>query len=432
MHSIKLNRRLFLSSSAAAVAVGAAPGFAQPSDYYSIEFLEELFESNSEDIVPIGADRLSGESYREIVEMLNSGAFRVAWPTWEDAPDYAHLEASASEQPFAFDAAALRRLIADNGFEHALNVRSKRVLFGLRGCRVASEAGRASGTSVELVEATPDHRTHRCVLGVLNLENDEVSVFAGSTVPDAAYAYAQFAGQEGANMMPTGCYRYTVGTHVWRRRTSRQPGAWRQTMAWPVRRAKVLGGDGALAYSHAAEWDVPAVCGSRALTGNNIHAGVLDNWEGGVRFSSAGCQVVSGRYQPAGDVPAGLWSDFRVAAGLPRTPELMPTTGPDNVTPTVRTPEDGSVYYYVLLTGAEARLAASGQTPGRRLRYGSRNEAVGRVQAALAREVDRCIRVDGDLGMQGISASVRYQQANGLRADGIVTPELAVRLGTTL
>lgn len=425
-----ITRRVLLGAGAAALSLRSYAS--AQTDYYSPDFLEELFDSNSEDIAPPpNPSRLTSESYAEIVELLKTGSVRARWPEQARAPDYAHLdEVQAPDTLFAFNATALRQLLAANGF--APTATTGHILFGLRGCRVADASGAASGARVDLVEDMPDHWTHRCVLGVLNLESDELSVFSGSTVPDAAYVYAQFVGQEGANMMPTGRYGYTVGTHVWRKPRARQPGAWRQRRAWPVRRVLSPDESQALSYTHDAVWDTPSsVCATRAPTGNNIHAGVLDGWDGGVKFSSAGCQVVSGRYSPRGQTPDGLWRQFRVAAGLPADPVLEPIIGPDGVTPTVRTPEDGRAYTYVLLTGTEARLAATGRASPR-LRYGSRGAKVAELQAALAREVNGCIGIDNSMGMQSIAALVRYQRENGMRTDGIVTPAVAELLGVSL
>jgi hypothetical protein len=425
-----MKRRTFLAGAAASLVAGTAGtlSFAWADgedDFYSDASLQELFENNSEDIKPAGAvARLSSEQYKDILETLARGEVSLGWSAVEQSPDYFHLAEPRSDTPFEIGGAHLARLVESNKFSVPLDADNPKVLFGLRGCSVASSAGEAYGTEVALVEAVPDHYTQKCVMGVWDTSTGEIWAFNASTVPDAAYVYAQAERIEGANMMPTGLYRYDVGTHGLSRPkpANRQPGAWRQAGIWPVRRIVGIPEGGLLAYTHAAIWDVGNGCELRSSTGNNIHAGILDRSSLKVRYSSAGCQVLPGRYEPRGQMPVGAYARFRVAAGLPQVPVITGAT----------TPEDGRRFAYMLLTGREARLAVAGAAEPAlsRLRYGSRGASVRRIQQALVARGHECVPEDGSmLGMRSIAALVKVQQELGLVADGIVTPELSEKLG---
>jgi len=434
-----MRRRTFLAGTAATIAAAglgslrgtlAAELPAGESDLTEA-YLELLFENNSEDIKPTGArSRLTGAQYRDVLADLERGEARITFATAELSPDFAHLGAAASSAPFELNAQHLLQYAASNSYKLALNT-NPRILFGLRGCNVASTAGEASGTSVALVEAIPDHYTQGCVIGVFNAATGEIAAFNASTVPDAAYIYAQATGLDGANMMPTGLYRYEVGTHGASHRVveTRQPGAWRQSRAWPVRRLRSIPADGVLCYTHAAEWDVGSQCGPlRALTFNNIHAGILDGTNLKVRYSSAGCQTLPGRYSPRPKNPIGAYSRFRIAAGLVADLQLPTVDGQLQTT----TAQDGTPFRYMLLTGREARLVATdtgAQGHLRRLRYGSVGAEVHKLQEVLAARGRTCTALDGDMmGMRTVGALVAVQKELGLPADGMVTPELAARL----
>src|SRR5262249_42786863 len=96
-----------------------------------------------------------------------------------------------------------------------------KIIFALRGAElVASDASNADdkfrqiGRSVlHLRETRPDHQRFRCVIGVYAIRERQLSAFIGSTVPrrQAICSYAN--GGASSNMLPTGCYRFKVGTH---------------------------------------------------------------------------------------------------------------------------------------------------------------------------------------------------------------------------
>lgn len=427
-----VNRRAFLYAGSAAVVTAAlTPSrlYADTDDrYYTPEFLEELFEGNTEDLTPSGpSPRLTGAQYRDVLAAIERGDARAAWAADADNPDYAHLAEPVSDKVFALTAAHLEALMRANGFAMPGESMVQRLLFGLRGCRVAAASSEAFGTEIELIESVPDHFVQNCVIGAWDLASGEIAVFNASTVTDAAYMYAQATNMEGANLMPTGYYRYDVGTHGWKRQGSRQPGAWRQAAAWPVRRILTIPESRVLSYTHAAAWDVGPGCGTRATTGNNMHAGILDRSSLKTKFSSAGCQTIPGRYEPRGKQPAGAYARLRVAAGLPRTPNVKEVEG----FPGATTDEDGLKYGYMLLTGREARLLATGARSVeqlQRVRYGSRGERVARVHAALTARGFGCSSFGRMFGMSSVGKLVEFQRANGLAADGMVGPDTAAKL----
>ncbi len=440
-----LNRRSLLAGAAGFAAAGtaglswsrgawAADAPADMSDL-SEDFLEKLFANNSEDIKPPGAAaRLTQTQYRDILADLERGAAIPRFAATQDSPDLFHTASALVAEPFALEYRHLLALAEANGFDLALQT-NPYVLFGLRGCRIALASSEVFGTSVELIESVPDHFTAQCVIGILDTMAGTIAAYNASTVPDAAFMYAQATGLEGANMMPTGLYRYDVGTHGASRPVieTRQPGAWRQARAWPVRRVKSVPQDRVLSYTHAAEWDTGAACGPlRPSTGNNIHAAILDASGMRIKFSSAGCQTIPGRYAPRPRRPVGAFSRLREAAGLVKELALQEVGG---VLQT-KTTDDGKPFRYMLLTGREARIAARATDIPKvlqRLRYGSRGEALAALRAALAARGHACTGEDGgSMGMRTVAALVKVQRELGVPPDGIVTPELAERLGFSL
>ena len=105
-------------------------------------------------------------------------------------------------QPFQFTPEDLELLIKANAFE-PIKDRGK-IIFALRGAElVASGGGRAEdkfrqvGRKVlNLRETRPDHQHFRCVIGVYDMAQKQLSAFIGSTVPcrQAVYSYANGGG----------------------------------------------------------------------------------------------------------------------------------------------------------------------------------------------------------------------------------------------
>lgn len=306
---------------------------------------------------------------------------RAVWPDDEKAIDYAHIRAVATNEPFTLNHDVLQRLLSANGFTR-LVPGNRRVLFGLRGCVLAAPGApkTAFADSIELLEKSPDHYDYRCVIGVWDRVAKKVWAGPGSTVPHVAYLYAQreagtFATE--ANMMPTGLYRYKVGTHR-NGSKSRQPGAFRpDNKGFAVLRCVE---DGPISMSRDRYWDI------RDTThGDNIHAGTYSApREDRPNYWSAGCQVIPGYYNPNGETPQGDWARFRIAAGLARSPALSRNVELDSGGFDATSAEDGRRYSYLLITGREARLAATNvEAISPRLRFGSYGATVKKLQAAL-------------------------------------------------
>lgn len=330
------------------------------------------------------------------------------WASDTDSPCYAHLSRPMDVAPFELTSESLLALWAANDFAE---LGGDRVLFGLRGCELVGEQWTEFTGSLRLVESTPDHRTRRCVLGVLDRANGRLGAVQGSTVPNADYMFRYVRGIENANLLPTGCYRHHVGHHHPSKPASIVHNVFRLSEnVVPLRSPKDM------CYTRADFWDVPQ------NPFDNLHPGGRYPNSVGMEFDSAGCQTAHGGYERAQRTFKGFFAQFRELAGL-----ANPTPAHELL----------QKFRYVLLTGREARLAGDiGERVGlRRLRFGSRGPAVARLQAALGLVPDAGTPVFGPSTM---TALLRRQQADAVAAghsataDGIVTPALAASLGFSL
>jgi outer membrane protein OmpA-like peptidoglycan-associated protein/peptidoglycan hydrolase-like protein with peptidoglycan-binding domain len=178
----------------------------------------------------------------------------------------------------------------------------------------------------------------------------------------------------------------------------------------------VLRSEDDLSYTVKDTWD-------KTVPNDNIHASIIKTNTGTSTvpdYSSAGCSTIPGT--STSDTPAGTWADFRAALGL------------DNTKPTK---DDGKKFAYVLLTGRDARLVASGkeQQLPTRLRYGSNGAEVRSLQEALAKHAKKYYsdKADGDFAAGTAMAVIKYQKdRDGGAADGVVTPTDASALGFAL
>lgn len=288
------------------------------------------------------------------------------WVSDDHAVDYAHLGVfePPAQTAFTLTAAHLSWLAARNEF--ALDPNDPVTVIGLRGC--ALEAGGDDsgwGAAHRLRETRPDHKDFQCLIGVWNRALRQFRLFQGSTVPEVAYMWRQYQLRSGCNLLPTGLYAYQVGTHSLSSTRTSQVGALRLMGAWfptfgsePGREVQVLRTINDLSYDPTAEHELWDVCEPF----DNIHSAVFTDdglrpGASGAKFSSAGCQVLKGDYQldearRFTTVPRGPWAEFRRAAGLSDPPVM---TGPKS------TIDDGRRLHYMLLTGREAALAASGR-----------------------------------------------------------------------
>ncbi|MFN8570853.1 MAG: papain-like cysteine protease family protein [Gemmatimonadaceae bacterium] len=344
------------------------------------------------------------------------GAADVHWAADADCVDYRHLATAIDTKPFDLTAAILDRLVRFNRF--TLDGVSQKVVFGLRGCTMDADVPTLS-KQVTLREVEPNHIDNRCVIGVWDRSTDTLAAFQASTVPNWEYmeTYRENHGKK-ANLLPTGRYKLTVGTHRAKKRNAsgelvdnpgRIQGALRNDDE-----VLVLRTEDDLTYTVRDTWD-------KTVPNDNIHPGIVTVNTGSSTvpdYSSAGCNTIPGT--SSSDTPSGAWADFRRALGL------------DNTHPTAN---DGQAHAYVLLTGREARLAAGGNTTLGRLRFGSNGDDVRQLQSGLAKHAKKYYsgKVDGELGPGTAMAFVRFQKdQGGGAADAIVTSADATALGFTL
>lgn len=330
--------------------------------------------------------------------------FNARWADDTQSPDYRHLNASGLSEPFPFTGAALASLCQYNRFD--LTGGQDEVVFGLRGCRVVEAPG-GFANIVTLAEDIPDHNDFHCILVVWKRATGEIAVFTGSTVPNEAYMQEQVTkGGRTANLLPTGCYLYHVGTH--RGTSTTVKGALRE-----VGNFVVLRSNDDLMYTITDTWD-------NCLPGDNIHPAFLDQNSGYPRFSSAGCQTIPGNYDQTHNQHSGSWALFRQAAGLSADSPAS---------------EDGRPFVYVVLTGREAHMVAAGYGPAEltRLRFGSRGADVEALQLRLQNAGALTEQISGVMDPDTVMDYIHWQQENDSgRADGIVTPQTARALGFDL
>ncbi|OEO33123.1 hypothetical protein VW23_008140 [Devosia insulae DS-56] len=336
--------------------------------------------------------------------MIGVAGVGATWASDEVQPDYAHLGGNLTQGvPFELTADDLALLARLNDFNVDALGNGAPILFGLRGAGVVKD--HASG-GIVLMDQRPDHVVPRCTIGVWHRAEGKLSVFPGSTVPNQA-AVAKFKADGSAgNLLATGLYNYVCGPHITSRETPgcfllRNPDMSKRVVV--VRRSK-----NDLTYDKTDVVD-------RCAPGDNIHPAFFSNASG---FSSLGCQTVTGTFKDG--VHSGPWAAFRKAAGL-----------------TDKDGEPGKRYLYMLLTGAEARIASRLRLDGlaadpiaarrlRRIRFGSSSEAAKRLQGKLNLS-------DPDGAMGPLSTETLHKAQAGMAgargSDGIFTPDMDAALG---
>jgi hypothetical protein len=341
----------------------------------------------------VAADALAGT-------MFTAAAASAKWAADEVQPDYAHLGSGLPKGlAFSLTADDLALLANLNDFDVA-SVTDAPILFGLRGAGIVKD--QTTGGGIVLIDQRPDHVLPRCVVGVWNRANGQVSVFPASTVPNQAAVAKYMNTQKAGNLLPTGFYQYRCGPHTTQNQST--PGAFllrnkdmsHETVV--VRRSL-----DDLVYERSDIAD-------RCEPGDNIHPTFFSQPVG---FSSFGCQTVVGSCKNG--VHSGSWAAFRSAVGF---------TDADGV--------PGKPFMYMLLTGAEARMASGLRTGGaagdkiaqrklRRLRFGSNSAAVRALQEQL-----RIAKPDGGFGPDTCAELHKLQKSlpGSTGSDGILTPEL--------
>ena len=74
---------------------------------------------------------------------------------------------------------------------------------------------------IKLEETRPNHRDFRCVIGYYNRQTKKLAAYTASTVPNVKFMTNYYMWNndlggnpnQGANMLPTGCYVFRVGSH---------------------------------------------------------------------------------------------------------------------------------------------------------------------------------------------------------------------------
>jgi hypothetical protein len=379
-----------VSAAPAAVEVGAGVAEATVAAEANLHDDEEWFEVTEDDVT---ADALAGT-------MFTAAAAGAKWASDDVQPDYAHLgENLPTGLAFTLTGNDLTLLAKLNDFDVAA-AGDAPVLFGLRGAGIVKD--HTSQQGIVLIDQRPDHVLPRCVIGVWDRNAGKVSVFPGSTVPNQA-AVAMFKNtQKAGNILPTGLYSYRCGPHTTRNQSTpgafllRNPDMSHRTVV--VRRSR-----DDLIYQRS---DMVHRC----EPGDNIHPTFFIQ---PTAFSSLGCQTVVGTFKNGAH--SGFWASFRTAAGFSAA----------NGVP-------GKAFNYMLLTGAEARIASALRTGRmasdkialralRRLRFGSSGVSVEALQQQLGLSSP-----DGDFGPNTSVALHNLQRSmpgsNG--SDGILTPEV--------
>ena len=340
----------------------------------------------------------------------------VRWnPKDEDQPDYSHLDKSFVGEKFEFNGDDLARLVLLNSFMLAKvgNAVKPVVIFALRGAKLVDGDMQINKRSLTIADHRPDHRDFRCVIGVWNRSDNTLSAFRASTVPNAPFVFkcywmAQTHGTVIGNVLPTGCYTYTVGVHH-RNKPGEIKGALRLGQTEDgASTVVVLRSLTDVIYDRNDLWDPCAPA-------DNIHPAQL-----AVSFSSAGCMTIPGTAR--GAVHRGPWAKFRETLGL------------NNAAYT----DAGTQFSCVLLTGLDAAIAAGVREQGipdddpavaselRRIRFGSQGPDVARLQARLGIAPDRAQMV----GATTRKALVVAQEKALGWADGILSPAMDAALGT--
>lgn len=338
----------------------------------------------------------------------------ATWPADRYAYDYQHLSAlPALAGSFQLTWPLLARYAELSNY--ALS-ESETLLFGLRGCTLASGKDSAAfADSHALVQADPDHVHPRCLIGVAKPAEKQVALFSASTVPCAEHMDKQIKNQGGCNLMPTGLHTYKVGPHT----GIKQRGAFRQQQPLWVRRANSFP-----TYSLVVEgsnWDDM----EGVLPWDNIHAAMLSYRTKPPYFSSAGCQVVVGAYRKGDLMPVGPWMEFRRAAGLA---DITPK--PKDAT----TSDDGKPFRYMLLIGRELSVLSSGNESAiAAVRFGSSGKAVTNLQQFLVKQGHLTSgKTNGRFDRATFGALLAYQVAAKSPTTGILTVSQASKVGLVL
>ena len=415
MNKFHISRRTMMASGLA-MGLVSPPAFAQEGE---IDDVASLFLDNAE---PRPDTLIGSRALTDWPLWWKQDPRPVAaWEAEAASVDLGHLPVAKSDAVVSLDAALFRRALAACFIDETKL--GARVLFGLRGARLANPADFSSGgvfkSVVSLVEDTPDHFTPHCILGVWDRGSGGFWATQASTVCNVAYLYGQALAKQRdtfCNMLPAGVYQYKVGTHR-NKSDSRQPGAF--ILDSSVAIVRNFNAD-RLAFTSASHWEYRG-----ADVADNIHAAYYAA-EGMPAFSSAGCQTIPGtvRDSTTRSKHVGPWREFRIAAGLKADPTIIVDAANRKNVSTTEDWNSSSVeavrtrFSYVLMPAREV-IMLHGRKPAQdsellKLRRGSQGDVVRKLQKALG------LGEDGDFGFRTQQAVINRQLLAGW-ADGVLT-----------
>ena len=327
----------------------------------------------------------------------------VIWAADKDSPDYSHLTAFAdlTGKPFELTAADLEQLANANRFRLAGDG-ERPVVFALRGALLAEDEV-IGADALQLIDARPDHKTFRCVIGYWHQRTRKLSAFRASTVANVKFMTNYYLWNNGlggsssvaANLALTGCYVYRVGAHAGGK-------------IYPALRLTSpdnLAEDGStvvLRTRNDLRFDTTDLFDA-ATPYNNIHTAYAYD-----AFSSAGNLTIKG---PNGEGP---WGSFQAL---------------------LKTMKVNTRIDVMLLTGLEAAGASVLRKTAKltdratmcdrliRLRQGSHGDAVTRLQTALG------LQPSGYMGTNTAKRLADLQMAKLGLADAIYSPPMDRLLG---
>lgn len=283
--------------------------------------------------------------------------------------------------PYTLRASDLPRLLA--ALSLSLPPESEKIFFfGVRGAKPGDSTDR--GQLITLDGSQPlSYTTMRCTIGQWWPSENRIAGYLGSTVPTQKYveSAADRAGQ-GANQCFPGLYTFTRGQH--RAGTATGHAAFRELSPKVICRT---GDDGIYEPdTDKVEIDSPA---------DNLHAA----W-GTEGYSSAGCQVVSGK---PGEGSWGIFKERGYKEAL------------------------GSYRYLLLPSGTWAQLIGTSEPA---IINGSRGDRAKAVQEKLIERGLLAETADGQFGPQSTLALLKFQrQRSELAASAICTSSVAGLLG---
>lgn len=287
--------------------------------------------------------------------------------------------------PFSLDGASLTRIFSQLSLTPPNRESGELVLFfGVRGAVPAERAGDI-GTKITLDGSKGlDYETMRCTIGQWWHLSNRIAAYRGSTVPTLKYVEGA-ADREGAgaNQLFPGLYTFVKGVHRAGSPTGHE--AFRELSDKLI--CRTADDSTYEPETDTVEVDSPA---------DNLHAA----W-GEERYSSAGCQVVSGK---PGE---GQWASFKARA---------------------YTTTNNQFRYLLLPSGTWAALATLGAPA---IIVGSRGDRARAVQQALyERAFLGASGVDGMFGTKSGLALLKWQRrCSEVAADAICTADDARILG---